>query len=96
MERQTVSASTFTALLNALFISLAALEPHGTFGTTLVVVGALSLLSTLALGWHLLRSRGVWRTLIRSALLYGGGVTLYGIELSLGSISCSGTLPSRP
>src|SRR5215831_14211300 len=47
MERQAVAGGAFTALINAFFISLAALIPNINFGSVIVPLSTLCLLTTL-------------------------------------------------
>jgi len=96
VERQAVSASTFTALLNALFISLAPLLPHGNFPVTVLAVGGFSVVSTLALGWTLFQAWTGWANLVRSALLFGGALVLYGIEMKEGFVPMAGGASTGP
>jgi hypothetical protein len=87
MERQAVAATTFTALVNAFFISLVALMPGAGLGFIAVVMGAFALLNSLALGWQLLRHRRDWREwkgILRRAFLVLVGLTIYGYELYYG------------
>src|SRR5881275_1355280 len=51
VERQAVAGSAFTALINAFFISLAALIPHFDFGTVIVPFSLLCLLTSLIQAW---------------------------------------------
>ena len=81
MERQAVAGSAFTALMNAFFISLFALIPHFHFGFIIVPFSAVCLLTSLIQGWHLLRRRKSWPSLLRRAFLVLLSVALYGLEL---------------
>ncbi len=84
MERQAIASSTFTALVNAFFISLVALLPGGGLGAIAVVMGTLALLNSLTLGWQLLRHRHGWMGTLRRAFLILVGFTIYGYELFYG------------
>ena len=57
VERRAVAGSAFTALINAFFISLTALIPHFNFGTVIVSISSVSLLTSLIQAWSLLRLR---------------------------------------
>jgi len=81
IERQAVAGSAFTALINAFFLSLAALIPRFNFGTVIVPISSLCLVTSLIQGWQLLRLRKGWPSLLRRAFLVLLGVALYGLEL---------------
>ena len=81
VERRAVAGSAFTALINAFFISLVALIPHFNFGTLIVTVSLLSLLTSIFQAWSLLRLRKGWQSLLRRAVLVFLSVGLYGLEL---------------
>jgi hypothetical protein len=81
VERRAVAGSAFTALINAFFISLVALIPHFNFGTLIVTVSLLSLLTSLFQAWTLLRLRKGWQSFLRRAVLVFLSVGLYGLEL---------------
>ncbi len=84
MERQAVTGSAFTALINAFFISLFALIPHFNIGSGIVPFSSLCLVTSLIQAWHLLRLRKSWQSLLRRAFLVVLSVGLYGVELVLG------------
>src|SRR5215472_14623589 len=65
MERQAVAGGAFTALINAFFISLAALIPHINFGLVIVPLSGFCLLTSLIQGWQLLRLRKGWLSFVR-------------------------------
>ncbi len=81
MERQAVTGSAFTALINAFFISLFALIPHFNIGSAIVPFSSISLLTSLIQAWHLLRLRKGWQSFLRRAFLVLLSVGLYGLEL---------------
>jgi len=81
VERRAVAGSAFTALINAFFISLVALIPHFNFGTLIVIVSLLSLLTSVFQAWSLLRLRKGWQSFLRRAVLVFLSVGLYGLEL---------------
>jgi hypothetical protein len=81
MERQAVTGSAFTALINAFFISLFALIPHFNIGSGIVPFSSLCLVTSLIQAWHLLRLRKGWQSLLRRAFLVVLSFALYGIEL---------------
>jgi len=81
MERQAVAGSAFTALINAFFLSLAALIPHIDFGLIIVPISGFCLLISLIQAWPLLRRRKGWQSFVRRAFLVLLSVGLYGLEL---------------
>ena len=81
IERQAISSSAFTALLNAFFISLGALIPGNNLGDLALLMGGVGLLNTLALGRHLLKEWSGWRALLQRLLLLLASIILYGYEL---------------
>ncbi len=84
VERRSVAGSAFTALINAFFISLGALIPHFNFGTVIVPVSSVSLLTSLFQAWSLLRLRKGWQSFLRRAFLVFLNLGLYGLELRQG------------
>jgi hypothetical protein len=81
VERRAVAGSAFTALINAFFISLVALIPHFNFGTLIVTISSLSLVTSLFQAWSLLRLRKGWQSFLRRAVLVFLSLGLYGLEL---------------
>jgi hypothetical protein len=80
VERQAMSASAFTALINAFFISLGALIPGGLAGVTLVVsIGALW--NTLRLGRQLLVQPRNRLNFLRRGVLLAESLVVYSFEL---------------
>ena len=94
LARQAVAASTFSAMLNAFFISLIALLPNSisnsasNAGIGAAILGTLGLLNSLRLAWMLLKEalkewRG-WKSLVRRAFLVVAAGVIYGYELYYG------------
>jgi hypothetical protein len=81
LDRQAVSVGAFVALLNAFFISLAALIPGANLVWVTLVMSLVSLFNTISLGWTLLRQRPIWQQLLRRAFMIAVSLTLYGFEL---------------
>lgn len=81
VERQAVTGSAFTALVNAFFVSLVALVPHFDLGPIIVPFNSLCLLASLIWAWKLLRLRKGWLSLLRRAFLVLLSFALYGLEL---------------
>lgn len=87
LERQVLAASTFTAMLNAFFISLVALVPGINLGIITVIMGAIAFVNSVTLGWYFLQQQrdNSKRTNRLSALfLVVFGLGLYGYEISQG------------
>jgi hypothetical protein len=82
--RRALSASTFIALSNAFFISLFALIPEADIGWAVVVMGSLSLVQTLRLGWTLLKGRHDWRSIVRRSFLILASLVVFALELTNG------------
>jgi hypothetical protein len=85
-ERQVLAASTFTAMINAFFISLVALVPGINLGIITVIMGALAFVNSLTLGWYFLRQLDSTKRTSRLAalVLVVFGLGLYGFEISQG------------
>lgn len=81
IERQALSSSAFTALLNAFFISLGALIPFSNLGIITIFMGSVGLLNTLALGSHLMKQWAGWRVLLQRVILLLASIILYGYEI---------------
>lgn len=79
--RQGVASAAFTALVNAFFVSMAALIPLTNVGTVAIIVGAADLAVTLALARGLLREN--WRARWSKAHPAEGARVLAMICLSL-------------
>lgn len=79
IERRAMAASSFSALLNAFFISLGALIP-GIIGPLTLVMSALGLTTSLLLAWNLLKERERWQNLVRRVFLILVSFIVYGFE----------------
>jgi hypothetical protein len=84
IHRQAAAGNTFTALLNALFVSLGALIPGTGLGTLVVVTSVLSLASTAGLGAALIKQSRGRGELLMHAVLAAGGLAVYGFAFFLG------------
>ena len=80
IERRAMAASSFTALLNAFFISFAALIP-GAIGYLTLLMSALGITSSSLLAWNLLQDRERWQTVLRRIFLIVVSLVLYGFEV---------------
>lgn len=81
LEKRALATSSFTALLNAFFVSLAALIPSTNLGWTAMVLSLVGLFNTFMLGWNLLSQRSHWRNMVRRAIILVVSLALYGFEL---------------
>ncbi len=79
IERRAMAASSFSALLNAFFISLGALIP-GIIGPLTLVMSALGLTTSLLLAWNLLKERERWQNLARRVFLILVSFIIFGLE----------------
>lgn len=96
VERQAVTGSAFTALINAFFLSLVALVPHFNFGTVVVPFSCLCLATSLTQARHLLLHPKNWQSLLRRLFLVLLGVGLYGFELANGSQLLAAPASAQP
>jgi hypothetical protein len=80
VERRAMAASSFTALLNAFFISLGALIP-GSVGVITLIMSASGLFNSLFLAWNLLKERQSWQNVLRRIFLILASFIIYGYEL---------------
>ena len=79
IERQAMAASSFTALLNAFFISLGALIPVN-IGTLTLIMSTLGLINSSLLAWNLLKERERWQNVVRRVFLILVSIIIYGYE----------------
>lgn len=80
VERRAMAASSFTALLNAFFISLGALIP-GSVGVITLIMSASGLFNSLFLAWNLLKERQSLQNVLRRIFLIVASFIIYGYEL---------------
>jgi len=83
-ERQAVAASAYTALINAFFISLAALIASGSLGGVAMAVSAVSILATLRLIGDLFPPHLSRRIQFRHAAFLAIGLLTYGLQFFYG------------
>ena len=87
-ERRAVANNTFTAMLNAFFISLGALIPNVNLGAMVIVFGVLSLSNGLGINLQLLRTKKLqqkvqWQSIVRKLVSILAPIGLYGYECFL-------------
>ena len=80
VERRAMAASSFTALLNAFFISLGALIP-GIVAALTLAMSISALTNSLFLAWSLLKERQSWQNVLRRIFLIVVSFIIYGSEL---------------
>lgn len=80
VDRQAMASSSFTALLNAFFISLGALIPANLGGITLVLC-LTGLANSIYLAWSLLKERQQRQNILRRLFLIVASLVIYGYEL---------------
>src|SRR5690348_11048591 len=83
-ERQAVAASAFTALINAFFVSLAALIASGSLGGVAMAVSVVSIIATLRLIGDLFPPNLNRRNQIRHAGFLAIGLLIYGLQFFYG------------
>ncbi len=83
-ERQAVAASAFTALINAFFVSLAALIASGSLGGVAMAVSVVSIIATLRLIGDLFPPNLNRRNQIRHASFLAIGLLIYGLQFFYG------------
>jgi hypothetical protein len=86
IEHQSIAATAFTALVDALFVSLVALQPGSGVDYAMVIFGALGLSSTIGLAHRLWRSRRQGHLSNRWPLFIGIIICVYAAQLTSGLI----------
>jgi len=86
IEHQSIAATAFTALVNALFVSLVALQPGSGLDYALVIFGVLGLSSTFGLAFRLRRSRHQAHLSNRWPIFIGIIMCTYAAQLASGLI----------
>jgi hypothetical protein len=79
IERRAMATSSFTALLNAFFISFGALIP-GIISSIALIMSTLGLINSSFLAWNLLKERERWQNVIRRVFLVLVSFIVYGFE----------------
>ena len=90
VEHQAIAATAFTALVDALFVSLIALQPGGGLDYGAVIFGALGLSSTIGLALRLWRNRHLGHLSNRWPFFLGIIMAVYAAQLA------SGIVPQTP
>lgn len=78
--RRAMAGGAFLALLNAFFVSLAALVPGANIGYMALALSAIALINTASLGWRVLSTWRISRD-TEGLLVTLGSVVIYGEEL---------------
>jgi hypothetical protein len=78
---QAMAASTFTALINAFFVSLVALLPGEVLGSGTIVMSSVALVNSLSLAWNLFKEPQSGLSALRRSFLVLAGIAIYGFEL---------------
>lgn len=89
IEHQAIAATAFTALVDALFVSLIGLEPGGGLRYGAVVLGGLGLTSSCGLALRLWRARGMQQLSRRWPLLLAAIIAIYTAQVVTGLIPMS-------
>ncbi|HEY6286998.1 MAG TPA: hypothetical protein VIX20_15150 [Ktedonobacteraceae bacterium] len=77
--RQAMASSSYTALLNAFFISFGALLP-GFIGPMTLIMSTVGLIYSSLLAWNLLKERERWLNAVRRVFLILVSIIVYGYE----------------
>src|SRR5689334_3150398 len=80
IERQAMAASSFTALLNAFFISLGALIPTN-IGYITLLMSTIGIINSSLFGWKLLKQLESWQIAVQRMFLILVSFIIYGYEL---------------
>jgi uncharacterized membrane protein len=80
LERRTMAGGAFLALVNAFFVSLAALIPDANVGYTALIMSLFALINTLRLGQHIWTEWRLSRN-TEGLLLVLSSVVVYGDEI---------------
>jgi len=79
--RQAQVASSYSALLNPLVISLFALVPHATIGTVTLCMSLIGLVSTIVMGVSLFQDALSWANKLKSVLFLLGSLVIFSFEI---------------
>jgi hypothetical protein len=79
--RQVQIASSYSALLNPLVISLIAVIPDETIGTVTIIMSSIGLVNTIIMGISLLQDAKSWVKKLRSAFFILASIVIFSIEL---------------
>jgi Kef-type K+ transport system membrane component KefB len=91
LEHQAIAATAFTALVNALFVSLIGLEPGGGLRYGALILGLIGLSSSCGLALRLWRGRRVQELSGRWPLLLGVIIAIYAVQVVTGAVPMSAT-----
>lgn len=86
VEHQAIAATAFTALVDALFVSLVGLEPGGGLSYGAVILGGLGLTSSCGLALRLWRSRGAQQLSRRWPYLLAVIIVTYALQVVTGFV----------
>jgi hypothetical protein len=89
VEHQAMAATAFTALVDALFVSLIGLQPGGGLNYGAVITGGLGLTSSIGLAVRLWRSRGKEVLSRRWPYLLGFIIAVYAAQVTSGFVASS-------
>jgi hypothetical protein len=79
--RQVQAASSYSALLNPLVISLIALIPHETIGTVTLIMSAIGLINTIIMGISLLQDSKGWVNELKNIFFILSSIVIFGYEI---------------
>lgn len=81
VERQSVAVNAFTSLLNAFIISLMALIPKNNLGTVTLVMGLVSIYTSMSIGWYFIRQQATLLQHLQRLVLVLVSLIVYGLEI---------------
>ncbi len=79
--RQVQVASSYSALLNPLVISLIALVPHATIGLVTLIMSVIGLINTIIMGVSLLQDSLSWAKKLNSVFFIFGSLIIFSFEI---------------
>ncbi len=79
--RQATSATVFSALANAFFLSLAALLPRSNIGYVALALSLVSIINTLSLAVRLSRQGLTWKNVLNRFTLVAASLVIFSFEL---------------
>jgi hypothetical protein len=79
--QQVQVASSYSALLNPLIISLLALVPHATIGAVTLIMSAIGLVNTIVMGVSLFQDALSWAKKLKSAFFVVSSTVIFSFEI---------------
>lgn len=86
VEQRAFAVSTFTALVNAFFVSLLGLVPAPSLGPTAIIGGIAALVNTAVVGAQVVPRWSHWTSALRGGFLLALSCVVYGVETYQGIV----------